>query len=145
MTTCVCNAASEREHDLPHSACPSCWKDQPCPDLLLLLSPVLHLPSEQLSETLGDRGRHQGKVYTSPGSVTEMMRPGIGMTQSHCLCMVTEYHAILLRPVLPCFTTLPGTGPLQVQHLCESLTSQVRLLLSQLLLSQNFLSWPPNV
>lgn len=145
LTVCVCSAASEREHDLPHSGCPSCRKDQPFLDFLLLLSPILHLPSEHLSETPGDRGHHREKVYTSPDSVTEMMRPGIALTQSDCLCMVAAYHGFLLSPALPCFATSPGTAPLQLQHPCESLTGQVPLLLSQLLLSHNFLSQPPEV
>jgi len=142
LTICVCNAAGERERDLPHSGCLSCWKDQPCPDFLLLLSPILHLPSEQLSEILGDRGHRPEKVCIFPEGVMESTRPGIGKTQSNCLCMAAEHCAFLSSPALPCFAALPGAAPLQLQHPCESLTRQVQRLLSQLLLSHNFLSQP---
>lgn len=81
----------------------------------------------------------------SPDGVTGALGRGTEMTQSICLCMVVGYHAFLLSSALPGFTALPGTALLQLQYPRESLTGQVQLLLSQLLLSHNFLPQPQSV
>lgn len=56
LTICVCNATSEREHDLPHSDFPSCWKHQPCPDFFFCCLLYSTCP-ERSSEVLGNTKR----------------------------------------------------------------------------------------
>lgn len=109
LTICVCNAASEREHDLSHSGCPSSWKEQSCSDFLLLLSPVLCFPSEQLSEFFGDRGHHQQVCtfsWDSNGETWNRNDPKSLFLHGH------RIPGVSLIPALRCFNTLPGTAPL---------------------------------
>lgn len=58
LTICVCNATSERERDLPHSDCPSCWKHQPCPDFFFCCLLYYTCPDSS-SEVLGNTKRTQ--------------------------------------------------------------------------------------